>query len=163
MAMWSLVIGLVGGGTLFVSSCSSIIEPMCYDPLMEDTGKTASDTTPTDVIAPPDTHEEEQRILCYAPRMPDEIEQPGPDMTVMCYAEVPPPDVVMCYGDIPEPDSVQVVPDANEEPEILVTCYKMIPDIVEDNQEEVDTHEDKDAVTINTDLMMCYFAGDPPE
>jgi len=170
MAMWSLVIGLVGGGAIFVSSCSSIGKPMCYDPIappMEDTGTGGDDFTAPDA-APQDTpQEEEQRVLCYAPRLPDEVEQPPAD-AVMCYFQVPPdtvdePDLpVLCYAEM-LPDVTTDPPDTADEPDVFVTCYKMIPDIVGEDQETPDAQHKTDATQLDPDMMMCYFAGDPPE
>jgi len=174
MALWTLVIGLTGGTIFWAGGCDTFRKPMCYDPVQY----------PEDVVDAEgprgDTgNQSDEFVYCYAPDEPDRWVEPRPTCYLPDISDVPRPDepdarampdLVMCYADVQSPDLEGEPPDAapadsGESGEVLITCYKMVPDMVED---QGGNHEDdasgSDAVSMKVDMMMCYFAGgDPPE
>jgi hypothetical protein len=168
VALWTLALGLMGGGALLTTAACDKGEKekeedaqkvpdfqgTCYAAPMD----YFAQPDEKDARAVPDSQDEELLIECYAPIMDvrgnDAAETP--EITVTCYK--PAPDIVTKDGNV-QPDQIimcyEPVLDAKPQPDIMITCYDSIPPDVK--PQLVDVQEQPDAAD-KADMPMptCY-------
>jgi hypothetical protein len=177
LAMWTLVLSLIGGAGFVVTGCDKPEDKKA------DAGRVECYAAmPDDLTVQPD-----ERVMCYE-RMPDLVDPP--DQMILCYAPLPPdnldqPDeMVMCYEPILDvtttPDYGQptcyapLPPDNIDQPDEMIMCYDpAILDVVSpedvpqptcykpmapDTWEEPDQHEKEDVP-----MPTCYMPPPPDD